>query len=357
MPQGALPQKRAPLWRQDWVNRQHMTQEPQHSQTRTFDAGLDFIDRNKDEDGWFLQIECFDPHEPFFSPAKYKAFYEHEYNGPHFDWPAYCEVGETPQQVEHLRREYAALLSLCDHSLGRVLDVMDTLDLWKDTLLMVWTDHGFMLGERNCWAKVWMGWYEETAHTPLFIWDPRSGKRGERRSTLVQPALDLGPTLLDFFGIDRTPDMRGLPLREAVASDSPVRDVVLFGHFGADVNVTDGRYAYLRKPVFEDIRPFHYTLFPTVMRGFLPHDVLKTGQMAGPLPFTKGIPVVRFGHDWPANLTPSPGVKHELYDLLEDPQQQRPLTDPAIEHRMIEHLVRCMKQADAPPEQFTRMGL
>jgi arylsulfatase A-like enzyme len=358
VPDGALPQnKRASLWRQDWVNRQFMKDEPQHSQTRTFDAGLDFLDRNHADNGWFLQIECFDPHEPFFSPAKYKRFYEHEYNGPHFDWPAYCEVSETPQEVEHLRREYAALLSLCDYSLGRVLDAMDKLDLWKDTMLIVWTDHGFMLGERNCWAKVWMGWYEETAHTPLFIWDPRDGKGGERRSALVQPALDLGPTLLEYFRMERSPDMRGSPLRGPIESDTPIRDAALFGHFGADVNVTDGRYAYLRKPVYENIRPFHYTLFPTVMRGFLPHDILKSGTMAGPLPFTKGIPVVRFGHPWPATLTPRAGVKHELYDVLEDPQQQRPLDDAAIERRMIEHLVRAMKASEAPAEQFTRMGL
>src|SRR5947208_2863491 len=225
---GALPKQRHSLWRQEWVNSQFMRDESQHSQTRTFDAGLSFLDRNYADDGWFLQIECFDPHEPFFSPAKYKQFYEHEYNGPHFDWPAYCEVNETPSQVEHLRREYAALLSLCDHSLGRVLDAMDKLDLWKDTLLIVWTDHGFMLGERNCWAKVWMGWYEETAHTPLFVWDPRSAKRGERRSALVQPALDLGPTLLEFFGMKKSPDMLGSSLRESIASDAPVRDVALF---------------------------------------------------------------------------------------------------------------------------------
>jgi len=151
--------------------------------------------------------------------------------------------------------------------------------------------------------------------------------------------------------------MLGLPLRESIDSDAPIRPAALFGHFGGDINVTDGRYVYLRKGVYENICPFHYTLFPTVMRGFLPHDVLRTGDMVGPLPFTKASPVVRFGHNWPDKLTPCANVKHELYDLLEDPQQQRPLDNAAIERQMIEHLVRTMKQTNAPAEQFTRVGL
>ena len=48
--------------------------------------------------------------------------------GPHFDWPNYGVVQETPEQVEHMRMEYAALLSMCDHYLGKVLDLMDELE-------------------------------------------------------------------------------------------------------------------------------------------------------------------------------------------------------------------------------------
>ena len=63
---------------------------------------------------------------------------------------------------------------MCDASLGRVLDVMDELDLWDDTMLIVCTDHGFLLGEHGWWAKMVQPWYDENIHTPLFIWDPRS---------------------------------------------------------------------------------------------------------------------------------------------------------------------------------------
>lgn len=63
-----------------------------------------------------------------------------EYKGPHFDWPPYAPVTETKEQVEHIRKRYAAVLSQCDRNLGRVLDFMDEHDMWKDTMLIVNTD-------------------------------------------------------------------------------------------------------------------------------------------------------------------------------------------------------------------------
>ncbi|TYP79211.1 hypothetical protein [Paenibacillus methanolicus] len=49
--------------------------------------------------------------------------------------------------------EYSALLSMCDAYLGQVLDLFDRYELWNDTLLIVNTDHGFMLGEHQWWKK------------------------------------------------------------------------------------------------------------------------------------------------------------------------------------------------------------
>lgn len=161
-------------YRQDWVNRSYMPTEDRHPQTLTFDAGLEFIETNRDADRWFVQIETFDPHEPFFSHQRYKDLYPHTYDGPHFDWPDYKRVVETDDQVTHARHEYAALVSMCDHSLGRVLDAMDEHDLWEDTLLIVNTDHGLLLGEKGWWGKAVQPWYNELVHLPLFVWDPRA---------------------------------------------------------------------------------------------------------------------------------------------------------------------------------------
>jgi arylsulfatase A-like enzyme len=138
---------------QEWVNRMVIKTEEQYPQTQTFAAGLEYIRRNHKFDNWFLQIETFDPHEPFRSPDKYHELYDDPYDGPIFDWPKYGRVTESPEEVHHMRMNYASLLSMCDNYLGKILDEMDRLDLWKDTMLIVWTDHGFMLGEKGWWAK------------------------------------------------------------------------------------------------------------------------------------------------------------------------------------------------------------
>ncbi|MFD5650231.1 sulfatase [Streptomyces sp. NPDC127039] len=350
-----LHRTRNELWRQDWINRQYMPTAADHPQTRTVDAGLEFLRTNGAEDGWFLQIETFDPHEPFFSYAEHKAHYPHEYSGPHFDWPDYKEVDEPPAVIAHARKEYAALLTMCDASLGRVLDAFDAQDLWPDTMLVVCTDHGFLLGEHGWWAKNTPPWYDENIHTPLFVWDPRTRRRDERRGALVQ-TVDLAVTLLDAFGVDPTPDMEGRSLLPAVDEDAAVRESALFGGFGAHVSVTDGRYVYMRASATEENSPlFEHTLMPTHMTSRFAPDELRSAELVPPLSFTKGAPLLRM----PATFTTGRSWRFGtlLFDLSQDPEQESPLADAGLERRMIRLLVDAMRRADAPPSQYERLGL
>lgn len=348
------------VWkRQDWVNRKYMQKEEEFSQAVTFKLGMEFIEKNREEDNWFLHMETFDPHEPFYSHAKYKSLYYHEYNGPVFDWPPYRPVQETREQIEHLKYEYSALLSMCDAQLGKVLDMMDKYDMWKDTMLIVNTDHGFLLGEHGWWAKCVMPFFNEVANTPLFIWDPRAGIMGERRKSLVQ-TIDLAPTLLDFFDVETPSDMQGKSLRETIVSDKPVREAALFGLFGAQVNCTDGRYVYMRGPQKPGNSPlYEYKLIPTRHgsgRAFIDHDELLTMKLAEPFNFTKGLKTLKIksngfhGRDYHAFGT-------SLYDLEVDPGQEHPIQDERVERLMIKHMVTLMSENDAPAEQYERLGL
>jgi arylsulfatase A-like enzyme len=193
----------------------YMHEEEHQPQANTFARGLEFIRTNHKSDKWFLHIETFDPHEPFFTQEEYKQLYPHEYDGPHFDWPSYGRVKETDEQVLHIRYEYAALVSMCDKYLGQVLDILDELDLWSDTMLIVNTDHGFSLGDRGWWGKSVQPFYNEIAHIPLFVWDPRSNRCGVRSKNFVQ-MIDLAPTLLEYFGAEIPPSMQGVPLGDAI---------------------------------------------------------------------------------------------------------------------------------------------
>jgi arylsulfatase A-like enzyme len=341
-------------WRQDWINREYMQREEDQPQPRTFANGLEFLRVNHDQDNWYLQIETFDPHEPFFTQQHYKDLYPHTYNGAHFDWPPYRPVDESEEEVQHVRYQYAALLSMCDHYLGKVLDLMDELNLWHDTMLIVCTDHGFLLGEHDWWAKVVQPFYNEVAHTPLFIWDPRSRRQGERCDSLAQ-MIDLPATLLDYFGVPRPPSMQGIPLADAVARNAPTREAVIFGMHGGHVNVTDGRYVYMRAPASPDNSPlYEYTLMPTHMRYRFTVEELQHIELAEPFPFTKGCRVMKIAGRSSSNAHQFGTL---LFDMQNDPRQERPLSDPAVEEQMIGHMVRLMRATEAPPEQYVRMGL
>ncbi|MFW6133243.1 MAG: sulfatase [Planctomycetota bacterium] len=345
------------MWRQDWVNRAHMTREQLQPQAKTFGGGIEFLRRNRDADNWLLHIETFDPHEPFFTQQHYKDLYPHDYDGPHFDWPPYRYVEETRDQVDHCRYEYAALVSMCDAWLGKLLDTMDELDLWDETMLIVNTDHGFLLGEHDSWAKCWCPWFDEKARTPLFVWDPRCGVAGQRRASLVQ-TIDLAPTLLEYFGLEPTADMQGSPLAQTVADDTPVREAGLYGIFGGQLNVTDGRYTYFRAPVTTENQPlFEYTHMPTHMTHTFSVEEMRGATLAGPFAFTKGCGLMKIPVP-PGRRQADPRMQRNwLFDTHADPHQDAPLDDPAVERRMLDHMVRLMRESDAPDEQYERLGL
>jgi len=347
------PTRSAYEGRQHWTNRQY-EELCGHHQTRVFDDAEEFLRTNGREQSWFLFVDEIDPHEPFVSSSEWQALYPHAYHGPHFDCPYYARVTEEPEAVEHLRMEYAALVSMCDSSLGRLLDQMDKYSLWEDTMLIVCTDHGLLLAEHGWWAKNLPPWYDELIHTPLFIWDPRSRVQGERRLSLVQ-TIDLGPTLLDFFGVEATPDMEGRSLRETIASDAPVREAGLFGMFGGHVCVTDGRYVYMRASKEQSNEPlFEYTLWPT--RAFLGgvHPGLPALELAQSFTFTKDLRTLRL----PGDAVLAPRVFGSLlFDLDVDPQQEQPLQDDELELRLASLMVELMRANDAPRDQFLRLGL
>lgn len=345
-----------PRWRQDWINRPFMRREEEQPQPQTFAAGMDFIRRNAGEQEWFLQIETFDPHEPFFSQQHYKDLYPHDYNGAHFDWPPYRQVEESDEEVEHARLQYAALLTMCDHYMGQILNLFDDLKLWDDTMLIVCTDHGFFLGEHDWWAKNNMPLWNEVAHTPLFVWDPRSRIAGERRRQLAQ-MIDLPATLLDFFGVPLPSEMQGVPLGPAIAENAATRPAILFGYHGGPVNVTNGRHVYMRAAAGDNTPLYEYTVMPTHMNKLFDAGELPVWDKAEPFSFTKECPVMKIPGR-PAHVAPTAhAMGHLLYDLQADPAQESPLKDDALEQRMIDLMVGLMRESEAPAEQYERLGL
>lgn len=354
------------LWgRQDWVNRLCMQKEEDQPIAVTFKNGLDFMENNHGEDNWFLQLEAFDPHEPFFSQENYKRLYEDGYDGPVFDWPSYHKIRETPEQVKHCINEYAAVLSMCDHYLGKVIDKMDEYGMWEDTMLIVNTDHGFLLSEHDWWGKVMMPFYNEIAHIPLFIWDPRYKKKGERRNSLVQ-TIDLCPTLLEYFGVKVPEDVMGKSLTQVISRDEPVRDYALFGMHGCHVNITDGHYVYMRAcdtgVEHNNEHLCNYTLMPVHMKDSFDREELLDMELVDGFSFTKGLKLLSVPGTEKIPTMGFPPTSlydggHLLFDVEKDPKEESPLADRETELQMIHSMIRLMEENDAPKEQYIRLGL
>lgn len=343
-----------PSFRQNWINREYQKEEKDQSITKTFKSGMEFIKTNSLEDNWFLQLEVFDPHEPFLSPDSYNELYPHDYDGKTFDWPSYAPVAENEDVINHANCEYASLVSMCDANLGKVLDLMDEKDMWKDTMLIINTDHGFLLGEHQWWGKNIQPMFNEIANTPFFIWDPRNPQKNEKRLALAQ-TIDLAPTLLEFFNVEIPGDMQGRPLTPAIIDDSPIRQTALFGIHGGHVNITDGKRTYMRGPVTpENGELYEYTLMPTNMRSFMNAKQLQNAEFTEGFSFTKNMKVLRM----PPGMSMSMfRFGHRLYDIEEDWDEMNRLDDRELELEMIEKLRLAMIESEAPAEQFSRLGI
>ena len=344
------------MFRQDQVNRIFFTNEEDMPQAVTFKNGIDFIESNHNEDKWFLQIETFDPHEPFLAAQRFRDMYpDEDYDGIEFDWPPYAPVLESGDVVAHGRKQYAALLSMCDHYLGKVLDMMDEHDMWKDTMLIVNTDHGYLLGEHGWWSKSVMPTYNEIAHTPFFIWDPRYKVANERRKSLVQ-TIDIAPTILDFFDLPIPQSMQGKSLAGVIENDEPVREYAMFGYHGGHINITDGRHVYMRGPISEDNSPvFEYTLMPTHMRNMFSVDELADITLYDGFDFTKDCKMMKI----PASEGFIKAYQYgdKMFDVETDPTQTEEIADIKVAKRLLENMIKLMRENDAPDEQYARMGL
>jgi len=340
-------------------NRTRLQKEEDYSGPRTIQSACQWLEDNRNSDNFFLMVECFDPHEPFDCPKPYLELYGDAYTGPRYDWPAYGKREAPEEAMSHLRNRYAALVTMMDHWLGRLLDQLDQLSLWDDTMIIFTTDHGFMLGEHDWTGKNVMHVYNEIAHIPLMIHLPGGRQAGRRVSALTQ-IIDIMPTLLQYYGIDIPDTVKGHSLLGLASGlEHKVRDYALYGYHGKAVNMTDGQYTYFRSPAHPDNYPcYTYTAMPTTFRKYHGSGNEERIAMGRYLKYTD-FPVFRFpvavqGKEDP-NLEPVRAS--QLFDLAQDYEQLRPIQDEQLERRLATRMKEEILTADGPEEQIERLGL
>lgn len=344
------------------ITRDFLTDEADFPTAKCFASAFEFLELNAEADDWFLQLECFDPHEPFVAPDRFREAYTSGYNGKILDWPNYERTCESPSEIAEIRGNYAALVAMCDDYFGKLLNRFDADGLWDNTALVLTTDHGFLLSEHEWWGKNRMPYYEEISHIPLMVWHPDHPRSGERRGNLTQTP-DLMPTFLDLHGCDVPASVTGRSLVPMLENDRAVRGSLILGMFAGPVCITDGRFSYFRYP--DDLTGENlnlYTLMPTHLSAHFDLDELSTSELAGPFDFTKGVPVLKVRMDPKNSQVGNDDHSLEecisvLFDLQTDPRQEHPFDDPAIVERLTQQISLHFALHDAPPELYAHFAL
>ncbi len=348
-----------------YASHRHLSRTGTFPLEQCFDSAVEFVEAHAKVDNWFLHLECFDPHEPFFLDTDRDHADGARPDGAIFDWPTYGRNTLEDDRLAALRDRYEALVARCDRELGRLLDCLDREDLWDDTVVILTTDHGLLLGEKEFLGKNRPPFFNEVARIPLIIAAPEAlrGDGPVRVGGLTQTT-DLMPTFLDLFDIGIPESVGGASLLPCLTGAKPgAHDAVLFGQFGAAINFTDGRHSYFLYPV-EGMADelYQYTLMPTHMRSFFERIEFEGAEVVDDLAWARGFPVwrLRMRPDAKANMVsryPLLDARDALYDLDADPGQTRPLDDPATARACRDRIAVLLKENDAPAEMFARFGL
>ena len=111
-------------------------------------------------------------------------------------------------QARSLVHGYYASTAFVDAQIGLVLDEMDRQDLWKSTIVVLWGDHGWHLGDHGLRCKHTN--FEQSARIPVIIVAP--GLSGNRKTRALMETVDIYPTLCELAGIQPAKDLPGISL-------------------------------------------------------------------------------------------------------------------------------------------------
>jgi len=179
---------------------------------QTMTWAMDWLRANYDLGPFLLYVDTFDPHEPWDPPQHYVDLYDPGWEGDEVIYPKYGKQDYlTERELKHTRALYAAELTMVDAWVGKLLDTIEELGLFANSLVIFTTDHGFFLGENGLMGKGGNPLYGVLSHIPFLARLP-GGQQGVRCQHFVQPA-DLLPTFVDVTGAQDPGTMHGLSVR------------------------------------------------------------------------------------------------------------------------------------------------
>ncbi len=196
-----------------------------------------------DEKPFFLAVGFIKPHLPFGAPKTYLD----QYNDVEFpeiehsekpkgkttwhnsgEFKQYNRWGKDPnsddQFADEIRKHYAACVSYADVQVGKVLAELKRTGADKNTIVVLWGDHGWHLGEHAIWGKHSL--FEESLHAPMIIYDPRSKTEGFKTHAIVE-TLDVFPTLCELTGLDTPNFTKGISLKNILEKKDTIGHIAL----------------------------------------------------------------------------------------------------------------------------------
>lgn len=273
---------------------------------------------------FFMAVGFYRPHCPFVAPQKYFDMYPlKDIKLPEYrtdDWDSKPEAaknngklfwGLNSDESKEIVRAYYASISFMDAQVGKLLDGLEELGLMDNTIIVFWSDQGYMLTHHGLWEK--QNLFEHTATQPLLIYAPGMSK-GTPCNKIVE-TIDIYPTLAELSGLTPPDDLDGKSLVPLLKNPSMEWNYPAFTQQARTINPKAGEGQY------------KYTFNPMVV-----------GPDGKPSPFTtifgRSVRVERYRYtEWDGG-----NAGKELYDYENDPNEFTNLANDPKYQKLIDEL-------------------
>ncbi|WP_136480770.1 sulfatase [Cognatitamlana onchidii] len=207
---------------------------------------------------FFLAVGIIKPHLPFGAPKKYYDQYNsmelpdikhpQKPNGKTTwhgsgEFMKYNRWGKNPNSdanfANEVRRHYAACVSYADAQVGKILAELKRTGADKNTIVVLWGDHGWHLGEHAIWGKHSL--FEESLHAPLIIYYPAMKNKGATTNAIVE-TVDIFPTLCDLAEIEMPEYSHGVSLKTILeAPDTDGHSAIAYNNKASTIRTSTHR--------------------------------------------------------------------------------------------------------------------
>lgn len=224
-----------------FMNMHDRVREEDYFAPRVFQEASTWLKQNQDAEKFFLTVEAFDPHAPMLVPAHYRRMYSKEEGQEQVAgvWDNIEDTEENRALVRRSQANYSGLVSLCDRWFGHFMETMRATGRLDDTMVIMTSDHGHSVGDRDYINKHGYPSYPEVYDIPIIIRFPKAEHAGTKSDMFVQHH-DISAEILKQAGVKPPAPIDGIPfIKNALAGKPGKRDHVTVGWGSSPTVITD----------------------------------------------------------------------------------------------------------------------